>query len=128
MNSHLLSELEMVCDEVAILSKGEVKLQGNLKELTGKQIEFRISYEGVLPGSVREAVLKQDCRHEGGIVLVPVFKADEAMPVLDLLRGAGVVISGMERRSMSLEELFLDAVGTDQPGAMPPLPKAKVYS
>jgi ABC-2 type transport system ATP-binding protein len=128
VNSHLLSELEMVCDEVAILSKGEVKVQGNLKELTGKQMEYRISYEGVLPGSVSEALLKQNCHHEGGTVIVPVFKADEAMPVLDLVRGAGVVISGMERRSMSLEELFLDTVGTDQPGAMPPLPKTKVQS
>jgi hypothetical protein len=103
-----------------------VKVQGNLKELTGKQIEYRISYEGTLPGSVTEALTREGCRHEGGVIIAPVFNAEEVMPFLDLLRGEGVVISGMERRSMSLEELFLDAVGTDQPGAMPPLPKSKV--
>lgn len=128
VNSHLLSELEMVCDEVAILSKGEVKVQGDLKELTGKQIEYRISHEGTLSGSVTAALLEKKCRQEAGEIIVPVFKAEEAMPVLDLLRGEGVVISGLERRSMSLEELFLDAVGTDQPGAMPPLPKTNVQS
>lgn len=128
VNSHLLSELEMVCDEVAILSKGEVRVQGDLKELTGKQIEYRISYEGALANSVSEALREQGSRDEGGEVVVPVLRAEDVMPVLDLLRSEGVVVGGMERKSMSLEELFLDAVGTDQPGAMPPLPKTKGLS
>jgi ABC-2 type transport system ATP-binding protein len=34
LNSHLLSELEMVCDRVAILVQGKVKSQGTINELT----------------------------------------------------------------------------------------------
>lgn len=34
LNSHLLSELEMVCDRVAILVQGKVKSQGTIHELT----------------------------------------------------------------------------------------------
>lgn len=120
VNSHLLSELEMICDEVAILSHGEVKLQGGLKDLTGKQTEFRIGYEGELPEEVSELLRSNSCRHDTGVLIVPVLQATELMPLVDALRANGVVINQLERRSMSLEELFLDVVGEDKPGAMPP--------
>jgi ABC-2 type transport system ATP-binding protein len=126
VNSHLLGELEMVCDEVAILSQGQVKVQGNLKELTGKKIEFHVAYDGTLPGALQEVLKKYSCRQEVGEIIVPVVRAEEVMPVLDALRSHGVVINRMERRSMSLEELFLDVVGTDRPGAAPPPLKKKV--
>lgn len=120
VNSHLLSELELVCDEVAILSQGEVKLHGNLKELTGRKTEFRIAYEGRLSGELKTALESLDCRLETGMVVVPVLRAEEVMPTLDLLRTHGVTVSSMERRSMTLEELFLNVVGTTRPGAAPP--------
>src|SRR5688572_4850134 len=34
LNSHLLSELEMVCDRVAIMVQGQISMQGSLEELT----------------------------------------------------------------------------------------------
>ena len=35
LNSHLLSEIEMTCDQVAIIKKGKVATQGTVKELLG---------------------------------------------------------------------------------------------
>ncbi|MBL0926508.1 MAG: ATP-binding cassette domain-containing protein [Phycisphaerales bacterium] len=42
LNSHLLSELEMVCDRVAILVQGRVVSQGTIKELTQDQERYEI--------------------------------------------------------------------------------------
>jgi ABC-2 type transport system ATP-binding protein len=42
LNSHLLSELEMVCDRVAILVQGKVSRQGTLDELTADQRRYEI--------------------------------------------------------------------------------------
>lgn len=42
LNSHLLSELEMVCDRVAILVQGKVKSQGTIEELTVKRQVYEI--------------------------------------------------------------------------------------
>jgi ABC-2 type transport system ATP-binding protein len=128
VNSHLLGELELICDEVAILSKGEVKLQGKLKELTGKQVEFRVAYEGHLPGEARALVERFSCREEPGVLIVPALKPAEVMPLVDGLRAQGVVLSGLERQSMSLEDIFIDVVGTDRPGAAPPPLRKKVTS
>ena len=47
LNSHLLSELEMICDRVAILVRGHVARQGTVEELTRAQQRYEI--ELVLP-------------------------------------------------------------------------------
>ena len=48
LNSHLLSELEMICDRVAILVDGHVARQGTLTELTEHTVEYRIRFQGDL--------------------------------------------------------------------------------
>ena len=37
ISSHLLYQMQQVCDRIAIFSKGEVRLQGTLVELAAKQ-------------------------------------------------------------------------------------------
>jgi ABC-2 type transport system ATP-binding protein len=40
LNSHILSDVEIICDEMAILNKGRCLIQGNIKEiLQGKKLE-----------------------------------------------------------------------------------------
>lgn len=54
INSHLLSELEMVCDRVAILVQGKVSSQGTIDELTRDQQRYDI--EVGVSGNVDRAV------------------------------------------------------------------------
>ncbi len=45
INSHILSELEMVCDRVAIMVKGRVVSQGTVEDLTRKSRRYEIAIE-----------------------------------------------------------------------------------
>lgn len=45
LNSHLLSELEMVCDHVAILVQGKVSSQGTVDELTRRSVQYEIEVQ-----------------------------------------------------------------------------------
>src|SRR5207247_7133376 len=57
INSHLLSEVELICDRVGILQKGEMVREGNIAELTRTRGMFVI---GLAPGqSLPEAELAQ---------------------------------------------------------------------
>lgn len=118
VNSHLLGELEMVCDRVAILSKGEIKLEGPLKELTGKNVEYRIAC-GKLSEGLREELVARGARWDHGELAVVTTRAEEVMPFLDQLRQNEVVIEALTRKAISLEELFMETVGSDTPGAAP---------
>src|SRR4029453_18889257 len=51
VNSHLLSELEMICDRVAILVQGRVARQGTIDDLTAKSQRYEIQME-VGPGGL----------------------------------------------------------------------------
>lgn len=116
VNSHLLGELEMVCDRVAILSQGEIKLEGALADLTGHRVQYRIAC-GALPEGLREQLVGENLSWEQGELVIATTRADDVMPTLDQLRAAGVVIEEIVRKRVSLEDLFIETVGTDGPGA-----------
>lgn len=116
VNSHLLGELEMVCDRVAILSKGIIKLEGSLKELTGKKVVYQIAV-GRVPDDLRAQFSDEKIHWENGDLMISANRAEEVMPYLDRLRASGVVIESLERKSASLEDLFMETVGNDTPGA-----------
>ncbi|HEX8914517.1 MAG TPA: ABC transporter ATP-binding protein, partial [Humisphaera sp.] len=50
INSHLLSELEMVCDRVAILVQGRVAKQGTIDDLTVKSQRYEVELDLVAAG------------------------------------------------------------------------------
>lgn len=45
LNSHLLSELEMVCERVAIMVKGRVQSQGTINDLTIDRARYEVLYD-----------------------------------------------------------------------------------
>lgn len=42
LNSHLLSELETVCDQIAIIKKGGLVFQGDWRELTARDVRLKV--------------------------------------------------------------------------------------
>jgi ABC-2 type transport system ATP-binding protein len=91
LNSHLLSEVELVCDRVAILLDGELVREGRPAELArprGVEIETG-SGARVYEGATREEV--------------PRLVAE--------LVGAGEDVYGVKVLSSTLEEVYLDVVG-----------------
>ena len=90
LNSHLLSEIELVCDRVVILLRGEVVSEGSPAELSkprGVEIE---TDEGIR-------------LYEGGREDVPRLVAE--------LVGAGRKVYGVQVLTSTLEDTYLEAVG-----------------
>ncbi len=63
INSHLLQEVELVCDRVAILDQGRVLHQGTIAELTGHRTDGELQV--VVAGSER-AILRSAVRTPRG--------------------------------------------------------------
>jgi len=111
LNSHLLSEVEMVCDEVAILRGGKVQRQGDLDMLLQLHpvvdVELRVPSERVMQ-AVRaiSAVLSQD-----GTRFTAEVQSDEDIPALArcIVEAGGDIMRFVPRRE-SLEDLFVRVV------------------
>jgi ABC-2 type transport system ATP-binding protein len=93
LNSHLLSEVELVCDRVVILSRGRVVAAGSPAELA-------------LPRGVEIDV-------DGGTRRFPEAARDDAPRLVTELVSQGERIYGVRVLSTTLEETYLSAVGDD---------------
>ncbi|MBM4015622.1 MAG: ABC transporter ATP-binding protein [Planctomycetes bacterium] len=131
LNSHLLSEVEQLCDRVGILARGELKRVGSVRELTQSAICWAITLsqppgEALLAelvrafGDARRAVSDGIPDPEAARTVELSLARDEAIDaVIDFLRARELSIRGVARKRTSLEAAFLDSVagGGAAPGA-----------
>ncbi len=112
LNSHLLSELEMVCDRVAILVQGVVVQQGTIDDLTADSRRYEIVIEGTAPDWVRrEASVAVVPEGKGAERLViKAVSAQAVQPIIDHLRRDDRTIVSVKPVRETLEDLFLRAV------------------
>ncbi|SDE86095.1 ABC-2 type transport system ATP-binding protein [Blastococcus fimeti] len=108
LNSHLIGEVERVCDRVVILDRGRVAASGSLLELLG-QHEVRMHLTGVPPaGEARLAGAGQV--HREGEWFTVALPVDDEATVPDLvadLAALGVRVHAVEPGRISLEERLL---------------------
>ncbi|MCG8406474.1 MAG: ABC transporter ATP-binding protein [Phycisphaerales bacterium] len=120
LNSHLLSELEQVCDRVVILVAGSVAKQGTLGELMQHTLEYRIVAEGDL--SKRDGEIKRlGGRIDGDTITLDHQNRAKVNEVIDLLRSGGHLIESVTPKRFSLEDIFVEAMGhaTTPDGGIP---------
>ncbi|MEM7622131.1 MAG: ABC transporter ATP-binding protein [Planctomycetota bacterium] len=120
LNSHLLSELEMICDRVAIMVQGQVKSQGTIEELTTDQRRYRIELAHDPEAALGhfEAVTTETIRHEisGSTLVLDTFEAEAMNPVLRALTERGAIVRTVTAHRPSLEDLFMQAVQDNETG------------
>ncbi|MBC8081333.1 MAG: ABC transporter ATP-binding protein [Gorillibacterium sp.] len=124
VSSHLLSEIQLMCDRVAIISQGEVISVGGVEELLG-QSENQIIWRAA-PYTEAERILRPymqnpslssafvliddvgDDQEQNGVVELISFMPPEEVPVTNRkLVEAGVEVYSITIKNPTLEELFL---------------------
>lgn len=96
LSSHLLGEVELICDRVAILVKGEIVERGTPQELMhGRGVEVET---------------------EGGKRLIEGATREDAPRIVAELVAGGERVFGVRVLSSSLEDVYLEAVGGEVSG------------
>ena len=114
LNSHLLSELEMVCDRVAIMVKGKVTIQGTIDSLTSESKRIEIEIDCTPPEWTKEDFDTV----EGQLLTKFGHDIESIQPLIDRLRRDQCTIRSIKPMRESLEDLFLRAVDyIDSPGS-----------
>lgn len=109
LNSHLIGEVERVCDRVVILDAGRVVASGTLRELLGQRI-VRLHLDAVSPDALARLAAAGRLEREGDWFTVSLgdHDGDTAVPslVADLV-AAGTQVHAVEPARISLEERLL---------------------
>ncbi len=111
LNSHLLSEIELTCDRVAVLRKGTIAAQGRIADLTARGFRYRMAASPVdeaLLSSFRETGASVE-RVNGHLELT-TRDLEHLNLLVDSLRARGGVLSELTPVRSSLEDVFVDLV------------------
>jgi ABC-2 type transport system ATP-binding protein len=105
LSSHLLNEVEQVCDRVAIIHRGELVREGTVAELRGAQAQVRIVAD---PLERAEQLLNErwPVMRENGALLVQAER-DHIPAVVRRLTEGQIALYHVAEERQTLEELFL---------------------
>jgi ABC-2 type transport system ATP-binding protein len=109
LNSHLIGEVERVCDRVVILDRGRVAASGTLSELLGQR-ELRLHLADLSTAAEARLAATGNVERAGDWFTVALPADEDATAIPDLVRdlvGMGVRVHAVEPARISLEERLL---------------------
>ncbi|KNX37639.1 ABC transporter ATP-binding protein [Luteipulveratus halotolerans] len=117
VSSHLLAELEHVCDHLVVIDKGGLRYEGPMEELpTGRPEVLRVSANG---SSERlHALLVAEgytATSAGGASVVEIGEVDPtrlAARINETAHAAGITVTELHHQRQTLEDRVLELVGT----------------
>jgi len=114
ISSHVLHEIEHICDRIVILNKGRIVVQGRVDELLsgGDRLEIRIEGAREAAAILDTEPWVRDIELDGD-TLVVATDLNRAAQINALLSSHGLYAYGIRPREESLEQYFLDVTEGD---------------
>ena len=113
LNSHLLSEIEMVCDRVAIIDRGRVVRQGALSDLLAER-ELELNVGGATPELAAALAARwRVVARNGGLITLAIASDEDVPAVAETVLANGGRLYGLTPTRRSLEDLFVQAVARE---------------
>ncbi|MDQ6811452.1 MAG: ABC transporter ATP-binding protein [Actinomycetota bacterium] len=111
ISSHVLHEVEQICDRIAIMTRGRIVVEGRVADLLGNDDMLEVRVERIADAEqilrvvpwIASLVREDDCL----VVGAPEGRATE---ITRILAENGLYVSGVRPRELSLEHYFLDIV------------------
>lgn len=121
ISSHLLPDIERVADQVIVVMKGQLRVQGmikDLKKIAGAPMDVELvehseAFESAIKG--RGATLEQ-LTHSRYRVTTEKTPAETGKVILASAREVGVQVRGLVEAERSLEDAFLESIGAQTHG------------
>lgn len=127
LNSHILQEVEMVCDRVAILAKGKLRSLGTTSDLTktfsqSQVMKVRLELMGdpqailqaMKPYRATESTASEDARAMEGSraksYLVDVSDQKQLDELVDQIRRVGISLVRLDPLRAKLEDVFMSVI------------------
>jgi ABC-2 type transport system ATP-binding protein len=114
LNSHLLADVEAICDRVAIINQGRILKVGAPAELFDKKKVLSVRLD-----HVSEELLKRlhaialDIQHEEGDpnnLLIEIERDEQAADIADIVHACGARLYTLAPRHLSLEQIFFQTI------------------
>ncbi|HEX2120873.1 MAG TPA: ABC transporter ATP-binding protein [Thermoanaerobaculia bacterium] len=115
LNSHLLSEIELTCDRVAVLRRGKVAAFGSVEELTRKSATYKMvatPTDESLVNAFRET--GAGVERVNGHMVLSVSDVQHLNALVDRLRAGGGMLNELTPVRSTLEDVFVDLIRAEE--------------
>jgi ABC-2 type transport system ATP-binding protein len=117
ISSHLLPDIERVADQVIVITKGQLRIQGKIKELKKikgapmdvELLEHSDAFAQILG---RKGAHWEELSHSSYRVTTAMTPTETGKLILAAAREAGVQVRGLIEAERSLEDAFLESIGS----------------
>jgi ABC-2 type transport system ATP-binding protein len=115
LNSHLLSEIEVTCDQVAFIRDGEIVTTRDLRSRQEDKVRVTVRARKLTPQTIAGLSQWAACDPLDGESLTLIGASREALPeILGYLVQSGSAPFEFTPQRISLEDLFMEIVGEDR--------------
>jgi ABC-2 type transport system ATP-binding protein len=115
LNSHILSEIEITCDEVVFIRDGEVVTSRDLRAQNAEELRVLVRARKLTPEAVAGLSRWSTSTDVDGEQLTLTTSSQDALPeILRHLVAAGADVYQFTPQRLSLEDLFMKIMGEDR--------------
>jgi ABC-2 type transport system ATP-binding protein len=110
VSSHLLAEVELMCDRVAIIHKGRILKEGDVRQLISSRREMELRVDDA--DKAARVLGEKNVVHtvHDGVIDAAIDESDTPPLVAELVRN-DIAVFHAQRKVHTLEELFLETTG-----------------
>ncbi len=125
MSTHILNDVERICDRVAVLDRGRLVAEAAIDELLAQHARPILELDpepgqeagvAALRSRLETAVWTRAVQDDHGLLRVFVTDAEQAAAeVLPMVAASRIRLAQFERVRPTLEDVFLELTGADEP-------------
>lgn len=109
LSSHILQDIEMICDRVAVIINGVIVSEGVLDDLIKQKVLFtEATVSGIQPEVLKK--LGESLHKRGDQTLIKIYDQEKIALLLELAHEQGGRIHALVPRHQSLEDIFVGMV------------------
>ena len=110
-STHILSDVEKICDDTAILEKGRIALCGTVSELKAKRSGSDVQIVPASAGDAEKTAQLLGGEVHSGTVIVKNASQDKMLSILKTITENRIPILKIEHTEPDLEQLFMEVIG-----------------
>jgi ABC-2 type transport system ATP-binding protein len=115
LSSHILPDVEAVCDRVAVIHQGELKEIGTLHELTSERVEsIEIMIRKLSAAALPAELHVKSVETRGDLLLIKIGGDEDLQRVLNQVWSAGGEVFSVVPQRESLEDVFMRDAAPDE--------------
>jgi ABC-2 type transport system ATP-binding protein len=120
VSTHVLPDVQAICDRVIVMAAGRVRLEGSIAELTRPAVpQFELDAVGPLDACAEILARRgiEATRRDATTLLVTARSEDVVAAIWQAARESGVAVRGLAPVRRGFEDVFLEAIAEDSHAA-----------